>query len=665
MGCTEAKDTTKKETKEKSEDNEPLVTYKAEEIGTQEELAAFEKQPKNQRPDEREDDEGIEKMAGEYASVDKKKGLIVPPSNPPPINLNAPNIKYQLHHVYGYRGYDCRQNVYFSDEGAIVYHIAAVGIILNPKDNTQKFFGGLPMVKGGGNQHIDDIICLGISSDGKLCVSGEIGNKPSLYIWKTTNGEFVKKFTPEGKNLRGIKCCAFSQDGDYIAFVDKSDEFKVYALNVKTGRLEWSQPTSKQEVYGISWTKASGGKTFATCGDKHITFWDVAKKDSHKKGTGHGAQTFLCVAFDDKGSCYGGGANGTLYIFDQNGKKSDEIPKLHSGAIHAIVWKSGKLITGGMDNKIIEVTDIAGKKFSKIAETQSIPRALDFKINCLVVGDKSGQITLFSYNNGATKEEKKYIGHHDGELWGLEVTDNEVITTCEDNKIIVWDYKEMKDKGIGIINSKKGEKLKGNAGTSSSLPDNQCSRAVCFNKDNNDIAFATNSGDIFIRNLKDIKADTKAFHASDRFIECMSYSPDGKKLAVGTHSNTVCVYTVPEYTELGKFKHPSSIIGLDWSNDSKIIRSLDEGIALMYWNVEEKKQLDNGPTMTKDTEWNSQAIKLGWHVEGVFQPGIEFANIKAIARSNDNSLLATGDVWGMINFYNHPSGKGAKCYSMR
>jgi WD40 repeat protein len=484
-----------------------------------------------------------------------------------------------------------------------------------------------------------------------------------LFIWKTSSGEFVKKYTLDGKNLRGIKCCAFSEDTEYVAFVDKSDKFNVYVLKVSTGQLHWTQATGGQEVYGIAWSKNKADHTFATCGDKHITFWNADKKES-TKGTGHGAQTFLCVTFDDKGACYAGGANGSLYIFDEKGKVQRQIQKIHKGAIQAITFKENKLLTAGMDTEIKEIS-ISGGSGSIVAKTKYTPKAIDIKGAQLVVGDKGGNITLYEYHGGPATEIRSWSGHHDGELWGIETTDKEVLTSCEDNKFIVWDYNERKAKATNVINSNKGQKIKGNAGTSSSFPDNQCSRALCFNKSTGEIAISTCEGEVQIRKMTDLKTVAKSIKCAERWIEVMSYSPDGKWLAVGTHNSNVCLYDVPDYKLAGTFPSPSSIVGLDWSLDSRYIRSLDEGMTLKFWLAADKKQDTNGATATRDLEWATQYVKLGWHVMGIFPAGVQFSNIKGVARSPDGKFMATGDDWGQVNIYNFPAGKGAKCITLR
>lgn len=64
-----------------------------------------------------------------------------------------------------YRGYDCRSNLFYTQTGEIVYHIAAVGVVYNRQQNTQRFYLG----------HDDDILCLAIHPLKDYVATGQVG----------------------------------------------------------------------------------------------------------------------------------------------------------------------------------------------------------------------------------------------------------------------------------------------------------------------------------------------------------------------------------------------------------------------------------------------------------------------------------------------------------
>ena len=68
---------------------------------------------------------------------------------------------------YGsYRGYDCRNNLFYTQTGEIVYHVAAAGIIYNKEKNQQRFY----------TQHTDDILCLCIHPLKDLVATGQVSS---------------------------------------------------------------------------------------------------------------------------------------------------------------------------------------------------------------------------------------------------------------------------------------------------------------------------------------------------------------------------------------------------------------------------------------------------------------------------------------------------------
>ena len=60
----------------------------------------------------------------------------------------APESQLRLEWVYGYRGHQCRNNLFYTASGEVVYFVAGVGVVYNVAQRKQKYFLG----------HTDDII---------------------------------------------------------------------------------------------------------------------------------------------------------------------------------------------------------------------------------------------------------------------------------------------------------------------------------------------------------------------------------------------------------------------------------------------------------------------------------------------------------------------------
>ena len=94
-------------------------------------------------------------------------------------NPNSPSQSLTMKHVFGYRSYDCRNNIKFDSKGNIVYHQGSVGIVMNNKN--EQFYM---------NEHKDDIVCLDINEN--LVVTGEMGSTPSVILWNSNTQGSIK-----------------------------------------------------------------------------------------------------------------------------------------------------------------------------------------------------------------------------------------------------------------------------------------------------------------------------------------------------------------------------------------------------------------------------------------------------------------------------------------
>lgn len=218
--------------------------------------------------------------AGEqFMAVKPWIGAIVEPTNHNPPNPAAPNVNYTLEYVYGYRCEDSRQNVFFNTSNQAVYMTAALGVILDPNSNTQKFFGGGQVdnkaknVSDDSKSHTDDVTAITISSDRQFCATGQVGREPAVFVWNATTGALIKRFKM-AKGARGVDSIAISNDGEYVACVDRHDQHNVYIFSMSMGSGS-SVPGDTNRIFDISFSAQPGSNNFVTVGAKHIKFWDT------------------------------------------------------------------------------------------------------------------------------------------------------------------------------------------------------------------------------------------------------------------------------------------------------------------------------------------------------------------------------------------------------
>lgn len=67
-----------------------------------------------------------------------------------------------------YRGFDCRNNLFYTQTGEVVYHVAAVAVIYNRLQHSQRFY----------LSHDDDILSLAVHPLKDYAASAQVGIAP-------------------------------------------------------------------------------------------------------------------------------------------------------------------------------------------------------------------------------------------------------------------------------------------------------------------------------------------------------------------------------------------------------------------------------------------------------------------------------------------------------
>jgi WD40 repeat protein len=88
------------------------------------------------------------------------------------------------------------------------------------------------------------------------------------------------------------------------------------------------------------------------------------------------------------------------------------------------------------------------------------------------------------------------------------------------------------------------------------------------------------------------------------WIETMVFSPCSKFLAIGSHDNMIYLLDTKTYKKAVKLTgHSSFITAIDWSMDSKFIRTVCGAYELLFFNAGTKKRDPSGASNTVETVW--------------------------------------------------------------
>jgi WD40 repeat protein len=95
---------------------------------------------------------------------------------------------------------------------------------------------------------------------------------------------------------------------------------------------------------------------------------------------------------------------------------------------------------------------------------------------------------------------------------------------------------------------------------------------------------------------------------------------------------------------------------MDWSADSKWIRSTAGDHVTHYFDVAERTEDPRGATHALETTWATQTLKLGADRAGIKPPGEDGTHVNDVAVSPDGAYLVTADDFGLVNVFSYPVG---------
>lgn len=553
--------------------------------------------------------------------------------------------RLELEYLYGWTGKGCFGDILLENcEGELVYPAAAVGVVLNPRDNSQRVHFG----------HSDNCICIDAHPSEKVAASGQVGPKgvAKVMVWDTETMENYCDWAPMPDSLPpgGIIDLSFCPSGERLA-VMAGNQYQaiLFIYDWKKNKVIRTGPSMRGKVFMIRFVDEN---TVVVASAQGIKFVDL--DNSHgaprfrntivfKKGKLQTAYSITCKG--DQYVC--GMRDGSLYVFHSN-RLVEAKEKTHEGSVWSLCCDDNKVVSGGRDGKL----NIW--KYGEDGTLSSIELEKTFElggsVRSVTTSHKDENIVFAMLTNGemvqvditADEEESKTVVMHshygDTELWGLDSPANAesplFISAGEDGCVRVWDKEKHK-----CVKSRHFEELR--------------FKSVGI-KEGEEIALGTSEGDLIILNWDDLETKHEAL-ISEQEVGVAKYSPCGKYLALGSNDNRVYILDVEDdYSQYTAFVGHSYIKHVDWSADGKYLQSTCGAYELLYWSFEEKSQVKESRSL-KDTEWHTQTCALGWSVRGMWESGMDGTDINACAGNPDLGVLVASDDNGYVQLLNYPT----------
>ncbi|KAM4723950.1 echinoderm microtubule-associated protein-like 1 isoform 2-T2 [Anableps anableps] len=551
-----------------------------------------------------------------------------------------PSNKLKLDWVYGYRGRDCRSNLYLLPTGETVYFIASVVVLFNVDEQLQRHYTG----------HTDDIKCLAVHPDKITIATGQVAGTssdgklaPHVRVWDSVSLNTLHVLGT-GFFDRALVCLAFSKSngGNTLCIVDDSNDHVLSVWDWQREERLAEAKCSNESVFAADF-HPTDSNIVVTCGKSHLYFWTLEKGMLVKKQGLFEKQEkpkfVLCVTFAENGDAITGDSSGNILVW---GKGTNRISRViqgaHEGSIFTVcMLRNGTLVSGGKDRRLISWD-------SSYQQIQTV-EVLEFFGPIRTIAEGRGETVLigttknFVLQGSLDGEFMPITQGHTDELWGLAVHPwkPQFLTCGYDRQVCLWDSCTHQ-----LIWTKTLEDTAQSAG---------------FHPSGAVVSVGTQTGRWLV--LDTDSKDLVTVHTDgNEQLSVMRYGPDGNFLAIGSHDNYIYIYAVAEngrkYSRVGKCSgHSSFITHLDWSVDSQYLVSNSGDYEILYWIPSVCKQVVSVET-TRDIEWFTHTCTLGFQVFGLWPEGSDGTDINAACRSNDKSLLVTGDDFGKVHLFSYP-----------
>uniref|UniRef100_Q3UMY5-3 Isoform 3 of Echinoderm microtubule-associated protein-like 4 n=1 Tax=Mus musculus TaxID=10090 RepID=Q3UMY5-3 len=573
------------------------------------------------------------------------------------IRTELPPEKLKLEWVYGYRGKDCRANVYLLPTGEIVYFIASVVVLFNYEERTQRHYLG----------HTDCVRCLAVHPDKIRIATGQIAGvdkdgrplQPHVRVWDSVSLTTLHVIGL-GTFERGVGCLDFSKadSGVHLCVIDDSNEHMLTVWDWQKKSKIAEIKTTNEVVLAVEF-HPTDANTIITCGKSHIFFWTWSGNSLTRKqgifGKYEKPKFVQCLAFLGNGDVLTGDSGGVMLIWSKTmvepppGKGPKGVYqinrqiKAHDGSVFTLCqMRNGMLLTGGgKDRKIILWDhDLNLEREIEVPDQYGTIRAVaEGRAEQFLVGTSRNFILRGTFNDGFQIEVQ---GHRD-ELWGLATHPfKDLLLTCaQDRQVCMWNSVEHRLEWTRLVD--------------------EPGHCADFHPSGTVVAIGTHSGRWFVLDAE--TRDLVSIHTDgNEQLSVMRYSVDGTLLAVGSHDNFIYLYTVLEngrkYSRYGKCTgHSSYITHLDWSPDNKHIMSNSGDYEILYWDIENGCKLIRNRSDCKDIDWTTYTCVLGFQVFGVWPEGSDGTDINALVRSHNRRVIAVADDFCKVHLFQYPCSK--------
>ena len=579
-------------------------------------------------------------------------------------NVAFPNYNLKIDHVYGFKSENSRKNIFFYKTDQIIYSVSSICIIQNLDDNTQRLFGGFPLKE---KKECHDNIITSIDFLNKevaMVATGQCGLVPKILIWSPVDTEVVYARFEQPKGSQEVSALCFDKNGHYLASFGKDENNSFYVFDLRKKELILQKETGEKDfLLDIEFNK------FQKEDDEELLLVGVNKiiicrpnisnqyyKNLYNNNEKMGIFCACCFVSTDRFLV--GSHKGKISFYLNESKTHQK--RLSHGSIQNITYKKklGKIFVTDSLNKVYILEDTLFTEKDSFT-VKSVVKSIDVNDDSqMILGLKNGDIVLKHWEDTTNYEEVYLQSHSEGSIGGMAfIPEYKLITSGEDNKILLWNLRSKKCESSGIINPLVYNTQK-NVEDTYIVGERNKSQSLAYHLSYEHVAVGTNIGTITVRknpkelNIKVVSPDIVI--GTKPIIE-MEYTEYGDILLVSTENNDFFLLNVNDnYNKEKQIELESYITAFDIDEQAKFIRTCTKNDKFKFYDLEKAKELEPDDEDLRNSSWNTNTCKFSYTMQGIFQGSTNPNYISSVCKANNKNLLAAGDDDYLLNLCNYP-----------
>ena len=585
-------------------------------------------------------------------------------------DISYPNYNLKIEHVYGFKSENSRKNIFFYKRDQIIYSVSSICIIQNLDDNTQRLFGGFPLKE---NKECHDNIITAIdflNNEVAMVATGQCGLVPKILVWSPVDTEVVYARFEQPRESLEVSALCFDKTGHYLASFGKDKNNSYYIFDLRKNELKMTKETGGDNEFLLDITFNKYVERDDRCEELLLVGVNkiiISRPDDNLDRNVYKKINDKIVIFTS--CCYVSrtkfliGSDLGKVSFYLNQEKTHQ-KKLSNGTIQNITYNQqlSKIFITDSLNKVYILEDTLFTQsgyFTLKSVVKSIDVNEDFQ---MILGLKNGDIILKHWEDKTEYEEVYLKSHSEGSIGGLAfVPEYKIVTSGEDNKILLWNLRSKKCESSGKINPLVKNTTNINIDDYYIIGERNKSQCLAYHSSYEHVAVGINDGTITIRkNPKELeRKSVPDIKIGENPIVNLEYTEYGDLLLAMDNKNKFVFLDVNNrYENKKSIELDSFITSFDIDEQAKYIRCCMDNNKFKFYNLEEENEkyfeVDPNDEDLRAASWKTNKCKFSYTMQGIFQGSTNPNYISVVCKAHNKNILAAGDDDFLLNLCNYP-----------